>query len=614
MTHNSYTPELQRFDELASAYCDERLSEGEWTELETLLWEQPALRRRFQEWMTVHGQLAWAFGGNSGRLAETAEVQTEMLATSGASVSPSAPAGSARRKRLAMYAAGFVSTAAALFVAVWLSQRGPNPDVNPAQPVVQLVDQDRPVIAKLVELTGEAELVSSSGTALPAVADQEIRLDQTLRTVGDEGFAVVEYADGTRIELSPDTELQFVSYQPEGSKETGKKLVLRKGVLRAEVAKQPVDRPMLLATQFAQMRVLGTTFTFGVSDNASRVDLEEGRVQFTRQSDGQTVDVEQGYYAVASAAEPLVAKPLPKAVAFAQTRIKPNGGHSAVLSADGAQLATLRRNQVQIWDSHTGNRRGSLDQRHAKGTRLVFLPDNRRVAIVGYDGSVALWDLDSKNTRRRFALDGLPAVAFSPDGKSLAAVGRTAKAAGVVHRWDIATGNVLPDLHTTAPGIASLAYSPDGKLLALGTTDGRALVWDVAADSQVASFSVGAGYVTGLAYSPDGRWLAAIRRVGGQLAVWDAVERGEPIHLTGHGQAIHAVAFSAHGEFLAAGTHDGNVTLWNPQSRKEVLWLHPAGQAVLSLAFTPDGNALLTAANSGLIEFWRTPRETKSGE
>ena len=589
------------------------MSAGEWTELETLLLEQPALRRRFQQWLTVHGQLAWAFGGSSERLAEVAEVQPAAAAFIGASETTSSPVVYSRRKRLALYVAGFLATAAALLVAVWLSNRGENPrNNNPVQPVAQNVDQNRPVIAKLVDLTGDAELVLSSGEVLPAAADQEIRLDQTLRTIGEEGFAVVEYDDGTRIELNPDTELQFITYQPDGVVGTGKKLVLNKGVLRAEVAKQPADRPMLLATQFAQMRVLGTTFTFGVSDDASRVDLEEGRVRFTRQSDGQTVDVEQGYYAVASAAEPLVAKPLPKAVAYAQTRIKPTGGHSAVLSADGSRLATLRRNQVQIWDSRTGNRHGSLDQRHARGTRLVFAPDNRHLAIVSSDGSLVVWDVDGRNSRRKFSLDGPTTVAFSADSKWFAAAARSTNAAGVVHRWDVATGSALPDLHTTAAGIASLAFSPDVKYLALGTTDGRVLIWDVDVDSFVASFPirmgpVGTGYVTGLAYSPDGRWLAAIRHSGGQIALWDAIEQGEPVLLSGHGQSIHSLAFSAHGEFLAAGTHDGNVTLWNPQSHKEVLWLHTAGQAVLSLAFTPDSGTLLTVANSGLIEFWRTP-------
>ncbi len=622
MNEKQYTPELQRFDELLSAYCDERLTDVEFVELENTLRQNAALRRRFHDGMNVHGQLAWSYGSGTVRAAGNLGLPFSADVTPSQSLAGT-PARNAHRRWL-VWSVGILATAASLFVAAWLSWPGQN------QPLPG-TGSSSPIVAKVVDLVGDAELVADNQTSTKPVtvvaSGQEIHLGETFRTSSDDGSAVIEYADGTRVELNPDTEIQFVSYQPEGaikpdgSGGLGKKILLNKGIVRAEVAKQPAGRPMLLVTPHAQMRVLGTSFTFGVSEESSRVDLEEGRVQFTRQSDGQTVDVEQGYYAVASAtAEPLVAQQRPKATPIANTRIKPGGGHSAVLSADGSLLATLRRNQVQLWDSRSGNKRGSFDQKHTKGTHLAFSPDKQWLAIFGGDNKIVVWSVADRSVRKTFTLANMPsAVAFAADSSWLCASERAAsekgtESGGLVHRWDIKDNKPVADLRTSAKGISSLAVSPDGQLVAVGTTEGRTLIWSLGNDSQIGSFPVGTGYVTGLAFSPDGKWLAASRKAGAVVVLYNLLERGETISnlglsLIGHGQAVRAMSFSANGQALAVGTNDGNVTLWNPNNKRELGWFGAGGRAVLSLAFVPDGNSLLTAANTGVIEFWRTPTE-----
>jgi WD40 repeat protein len=70
-------------------------------------------------------------------------------------------------------------------------------------------------------------------------------------------------------------------------------------------------------------------------------------------------------------------------------------------------------------------------------------------------------------------------VAFSPDGKTLAAQG-VDNTYPTIRLWDVATGKVQRRLQIPAMGgTQSLAFSPDGTKLASGHEDGGLVVWDL---------------------------------------------------------------------------------------------------------------------------------------
>jgi len=120
------------------------------------------------------------------------------------------------------------------------------------------------------------------------------------------------------------------------------------------------------------------------------------------------------------------------------------------------------------------------------------------------------------------------AMAFSPDGKILAAGGMD----GTVRVWDVASGDQLHKLEgpVTAryvpSGISStdqfnkvggrhraevwsVAFSPDGKHLVCGGQDKLIRVWDVSTGKELGQFRGHDGTVVGLAFSPDGKFLAS---------------------------------------------------------------------------------------------------------
>ncbi|MGK3111543.1 WD40 repeat domain-containing protein, partial [Streptomyces mordarskii] len=80
-----------------------------------------------------------------------------------------------------------------------------------------------------------------------------------------------------------------------------------------------------------------------------------------------------------------------------------------------------------------------------------------------------LWDTDTGNVRITLKghNDNVLAVAFSPDGKTLATGSRDDTA----RLWDTDTGNVRITLKGHNDNVLAVAFSPDGKTLATGSRD-----------------------------------------------------------------------------------------------------------------------------------------------
>ena len=105
---------------------------------------------------------------------------------------------------------------------------------------------------------------------------------------------------------------------------------------------------------------------------------------------------------------------------------------------------------------------------------------------------------------------------------------------GGVVLWDVAARKRLADdpLPVKEGSVQSVAFSPDGKTLAAGygggVGGGGVVLWDVAARKRLADdpLPVKEGYVRSVAFSPDGKTLAAGYGVGGGGRRSGAVGRG----------------------------------------------------------------------------------------
>jgi len=176
---------------------------------------------------------------------------------------------------------------------------------KPATPAAEPLRPTLPTVATLDRVQGAVLVVVSADTRVGAWAGQEIASEQGVEVVGLGSQAVVEYGDGTRLALGADTQVLGLTERKGGA---GKQVQMTRGVLAAQVAKQPPTEPMIFTTPHAEARIMGTRFTLSVTATSTRIDVKEGRVRLTRKDDGSPVEVGPNQYAIAGKGISLAAK------------------------------------------------------------------------------------------------------------------------------------------------------------------------------------------------------------------------------------------------------------------------------------------------------------------
>ncbi len=239
--------------------------------------------------------------------------------------------------------------------------------------------------------------------------------------------------------------------------------------------------------------------------------------------------------------------------------------------------------------------------------RVAFSPDGKYLAAVSQAG-VKVWA--TATGREALSIPANPDrwmcnAAFSPDGERLVTAGEhRATPTGELRFWDLPTGRQLNAVALRTPPWGGLAHSRDGKHLAwAGTTGGEVHLCDATTGRTIATLPVSATMKGSqrLAFSPDGRRLAAVHEAR-EVKVFDVATLQETCAFRGHQSRVYALAFSPDGKRVASAGED--VRVWDAATGREFLAFRGHSRDGQSLAFSPDGDRLVSAGADGALKIW----------
>ena len=190
-------------------------------------------------------------------------------------------------------------------------------------------------------------------------------------------------------------------------------------------------------------------------------------------------------------------------------------------------------------------------------------------------------------------------VAFSPDGKTLAA-GSEDHTVGL---WTVGTGASVRTLTGHTNWVLSVAFSRDGKTLTSASADRTVREWNTTTGALVHSLRDLSDYIWSVAFSPDGSTVACASE-DGTIMLWRPGTGTAPRKLTGHTGRVLSVAFSPDGKTLASASDDRSVRLWNPKTGVLLRTLTGHTGRVWSVAFSPDGRTLASGSADRTIRVW----------
>lgn len=263
-----------------------------------------------------------------------------------------------------------------------------------------------------------------------------------------------------------------------------------------------------------------------------------------------------------------------------------------------------------------------IGQHVGAANQLALFPDRKRVASVGDDRQLRIWNLETGEALATISMgtssaEALCSVAVSPDGETVAT------GSDVVQLWDVKSQKLIRKLTSFDYNVQSIAFSPSRPQIAVGSRYDRIRLLDLAGN--VLAEIEDESRHESLAFTPDGQELLIPSRrklphiTLGFVNVWrsdlSVVRAQLPGDSAASGPNYTLANVSPDGTFFVLGSRDGKQPIHIVDARSKELLISLPGKhdQVNALDISPDGKILAVAFNDGTIEYSQLER-TEAGQ
>ncbi|MEM8686732.1 MAG: c-type cytochrome [Pseudomonadota bacterium] len=247
----------------------------------------------------------------------------------------------------------------------------------------------------------------------------------------------------------------------------------------------------------------------------------------------------------------------------------------------------------------TGNLKG-----HGGPVKAITVSEDGTRALSGsFDYSMILWDLTGAEPKELHSFDdhdgAVNDAAFLPGMKRAL----SASDDGTVRLWDLETRSLIKRFKGHSHKVVKLALSEDGTKAVSASWDRTARIWDLSTQEPGPVLKGHRNTITDVTFSTDG---AHVFTAGydGTIRQW-RTETGEEVgELFSHGWGVNVLAALPSGEHLMFGGLNGFVGLVNIKTGKIDRPLRPSERPILSITVNPKLGLAAAGAGDGRISVW----------